>query len=207
MLAPIPFPKRKPIHSAPVSTLDRRSHDDKYIIRKIWLNTGHNHGIHTLFNPYTNSRVTIHMVPEMSNIPEALDNPSIDPWKRVAAKKITFIFCDACFFSTNPIVYHHQQINRIMLISRPDKFIREQCFFVNVHILNIRFEKGFRILIEANKIFRSGVSFIRNIVVVSPTISPEQNIAELNNMDRDLMTFSRKPEKNLFRNFLLTCFG
>ena len=46
-------------------------------MRKIWLNTGQSHGIQTLLTPYVNISVTIHMVPEMSNIPEALDSPSM----------------------------------------------------------------------------------------------------------------------------------
>src|SRR3546814_514960 len=70
-------PKRVPSHSAPVVTLLRRSHTDRYIIKKIWLNTGQSHGIQILFMPYTNASVTIHMVPEISNISDALDMPSI----------------------------------------------------------------------------------------------------------------------------------
>ena len=49
----------------------------RYIIWKIWLKTGHNHTIQMDLKPYTKPIVTINMVPEMSNISEALDRPSM----------------------------------------------------------------------------------------------------------------------------------
>src|SRR5690606_1332248 len=77
-VTPCPLrPKRVRSHSAPVVTLLRRSHTERYIIMKTWLNTGQSHGIQILFMPYTKASVTIHMVPDISNISEALDMPSI----------------------------------------------------------------------------------------------------------------------------------
>jgi hypothetical protein len=49
---------------------------ERNTIKKIWLNTGHNHGNQTLFKPYTNNMVTSHMVPDISNIPDAFESPS-----------------------------------------------------------------------------------------------------------------------------------
>ena len=49
--APVPRPNRVWIHSAPVSTFERRSHPLRNIIRKIWLNTGHKKGSQMLFSP------------------------------------------------------------------------------------------------------------------------------------------------------------
>ena len=51
--APLSRPKRMVIHSAPVIAPERRSHVERYTIKKIWLNTGQSHGMKTLFNPYT----------------------------------------------------------------------------------------------------------------------------------------------------------
>src|SRR5437868_601455 len=75
---PLPvMPNLVPSHPAPVSALLRLSHLDKYIILNTWLNTGHSHGIHKLFTPYTKHKATIHMVPLISNISEASLSPSI----------------------------------------------------------------------------------------------------------------------------------
>src|SRR5574344_1108145 len=74
---PRPLPKRVSIHSAPVVTLDLRSHADKNIIRKIWLNVGQSQGIQILLRPYTNNSVTNHIVPEISNIPDASESPNM----------------------------------------------------------------------------------------------------------------------------------
>src|SRR3954452_767245 len=49
--APLSLPKRSVIHSAPVVAFDRRSQEDKYTMRNIWLNTGHNQGMNTLLSP------------------------------------------------------------------------------------------------------------------------------------------------------------
>ena len=48
--APVPRPNRVWIHSAPVSTFERRSQPLRNIIRKIWLNTGHKNGSQMLFS-------------------------------------------------------------------------------------------------------------------------------------------------------------
>jgi len=49
--APVPSPKRVRIHSAPVITLDRRSHTARKIIRNTWFQTGQTHGSQALFRP------------------------------------------------------------------------------------------------------------------------------------------------------------
>src|ERR1700743_784141 len=71
------LPQRLASHSAPVVALERRTHLDKNIIMNTWLNTGHSQGIQMLFIPYTKHRLTIHIVPDISNISEASLNPSI----------------------------------------------------------------------------------------------------------------------------------
>src|SRR5258708_30136360 len=71
------LPKRLASHSAPVVALDLLSQRERYIIMKTWLNTGHNQGIQILFIPYTKHRLTIHIVPDISNISEASLSPSI----------------------------------------------------------------------------------------------------------------------------------
>ena len=49
--APLPLPNRVSIQAAPVTAFERRSQAERYTIRKTWLNTGHTHGIQTLFSP------------------------------------------------------------------------------------------------------------------------------------------------------------
>ena len=44
---------------------------------KTWFQTGQSQGIQALFNPYTKRIITVHIVPLMSHIPEALDKPSM----------------------------------------------------------------------------------------------------------------------------------
>src|SRR5580658_7732732 len=71
------LPKRLASHSAPVVAFDLLNQRDRYIIINTWLNTGHSQGIQILFMPYTKQRLTIHMVPDMSNMSEASLSPSI----------------------------------------------------------------------------------------------------------------------------------
>src|SRR5882757_3893257 len=71
------FPKRVASHSAPVAAFERRSQRDRYIIKNTWLNTGQSQGIQMLFMPYTKQRLTIHIVPLISNISEASLSPSL----------------------------------------------------------------------------------------------------------------------------------
>jgi hypothetical protein len=75
---PGPFcPKRVASHSAPVAAPERRSQRERYIIKNTWLNTGQSQGIQMLFMPYTKQRLTIHIVPLMSNMSEASLRPSL----------------------------------------------------------------------------------------------------------------------------------
>src|SRR5882757_6386164 len=77
-LTPVPVvPNRPASHSAPVVAFDLLSQRERYIIMKTWLNTGQSQGIQMLFMPYTKQRLTIHMVPDISNISEASLSPSI----------------------------------------------------------------------------------------------------------------------------------
>ena len=75
--APRPSPKRKLIHCAPVMALLLRIHAARNTKTKTWFHTGQSHGIQALLRPYTNKIMTVHMVPLMSHMPEALDNPSM----------------------------------------------------------------------------------------------------------------------------------
>ncbi len=56
-----------------------------------------------LFSPYTNVMVTSHMVPEISNIPEAFDNPSIYQGSLFSPSRYEDLFFWARFFKMNPI--------------------------------------------------------------------------------------------------------
>ena len=69
------MPNRVFSQSAPVSAPDRRSQIDKNTIKNTWLNVGQSQGIQRLFSPYTNSSITIHIVPLMSNCPDAFERP------------------------------------------------------------------------------------------------------------------------------------
>ena len=86
-LAPLSWPNRVLIHSAPVRTLDRRSQALRNIMRKIWLNVGHTHGSQMLLRPYMNSQVTSTIVPLMSNMPEASETPSTYQGRHLPPRK------------------------------------------------------------------------------------------------------------------------
>ena len=48
---PVPVPNLVFIHSAPVMTFERRSQQDRYTIKNIWLKTGQSHGMNTPLRP------------------------------------------------------------------------------------------------------------------------------------------------------------
>lgn len=56
-----------------------------------------------LFNPYTNNAVTSHIVPEISNIPEALDKPSKYHGNLFPPSKYSPLLDWALFFRIKPI--------------------------------------------------------------------------------------------------------